>query len=439
MKFSISLIIGFFLLTGCALVTKNDRYTIDMNTDNNTYLPSSLNILINDIDIEGTMDSSTIQIVQNVTHGVLSVNRDAGTVLYTPTEFYQGNDLFRYTVSNISGEVSNVSTVSLTIVGAINQKPIAHDDQLSVTSGSTGELKILDNDSDADGSIDITGIELFSLPDNGTLNYNQSTGVLLYTANDSYFGEDSFTYRVKDNSGTFSNEANVLLTVLSARKSLTPVELKADNWYMALEAEVVGKNLKTKNSKLGALSVQNAVLSHTLKALQPFGGDYIDIIFQNPNGVAAGEYKTNFHTYTEGIEERWSFMVKTDNINADILLSWRGLYVLTPYIDSENRTMYRENISHTNPLLKYMKLIDNATGEEVSIVLNGKMQSYAFNMNGQSTHTFEWVVGINEVILGANTKFLQLEVNKMKKVIKANKFNHINTFDLSKPPMLKEN
>ncbi len=87
------------------------------------------------------------------------------------------------------------------------------------------------------------------------------------------------------------------------------------------------------------------------------------LCFRDPDGVASGDYTVNFHSYEEGI---WkidgSFTVRTDDNTADILLTWRGLYVLTPYDDEEDRQRYNEYRSATNQLVKHMKLIDKSNG-----------------------------------------------------------------------------
>jgi len=440
MKISIKLIVGLFalfLVIGCAPVTKNDRYTVEMNDGTSSFSAVSLYILENDIDIDGTLDISSIHIVENVLHGELTLDDTTGQVLYIPNVFYRGRDRFTYTVQNTAGEVSNIASVIIQVVGPENKEPIAEDDIVYTTSSYSKIFDILKNDKDTDGKIVETSIQVLSQPSNGTLNLDNNTGELTYVSDQDYVGDDTFSYRVKDNNGEYSNKANVFIHVLPARKSFVKLEPKAQNWYVSLTAEMIGSNLKTESSKLGVLDTSNAQ-KHTLQALKPFGNNYLDIVFINPPNVSSGEYKTDFHTYVEGVEESWMFTIKTDNTDADILLSWKALYVLSLYTDSENRQRYNEYKSNTNPLIKYMKLIDTENGEEVAAVVNGEFQNYIFNMNGQTTHTFKWVVSVDEVNISTNKKKISIfKMKKMKKNFKSNISNEM--FDLSKPPMIQEN
>ncbi len=221
------------------------------------------------------------------------------------------------------------------------------------------------------------------------------------------------------------------------------VEIKPSNWYIRLVAEDPAKAMISAGSQLGELEESSAVEKHTLKAFSPFGTSYVDVIFVDPDGVASGDYKVNFHSYEEGAEDRWRFTVRTDDNATDILLTWRGLYVLTPYVDEQNRQRYKEYRSMTNPLIKNMKLVDSSNGKEIAAVVNGKAQTYSFNMDGQTERTFEWVVQTDEVSIPVQTsKFSILGAKVIQKDVAINKAKIMKKkaemFDLNKPPMIKE-
>ena len=223
----------------------------------------------------------------------------------------------------------------------------------------------------------------------------------------------------------------------------SPVETKPSNWYIRLVAEDPARAMKSGDTQLGELEESAAVSKHTLKALSPFGGSYLDIVFRDPVGVDAGDYKVNFHQYNEGTEESWQFTVRTDDANADILLSWRGLYVLTPYVDDQNRQRYREYRSLSNPLIQNMKLVDVSSGKEITVAVDGKVQTYVFNMNGQNERTFEWIVQTDVVDIPVNnSKSSTLQATALKKdaAVQAKSIikKKAETFDLSRPPMIKE-
>lgn len=218
-------------------------------------------------------------------------------------------------------------------------------------------------------------------------------------------------------------------------------ETKPSNWYIRLVAEDPARSMKSDSSKLGTLEVNDAVEGHTLKALAPFGGSYLTIIFADPDGVEPGEYKTNFHTYTENVEDRWRFTVKSDDPNAQIILTWRGLNILTPYVDAQNRTRYKEYRSLTNPLNKHMKLIDTSSGNEIAAIIEDEIQSYSFIMGGNE-RSFEWVVQEEEVALPLQVsklstlkaKALQMDAKAAQEIILQ---KQAGSFDLSSPPMIE--
>ena len=214
------------------------------------------------------------------------------------------------------------------------------------------------------------------------------------------------------------------------------------NWYVRVSAEIPNKGMKTLSAQLGQLEEADTVKKHTLKALTPFGGNYLDVVFRDPPGVESGDYKVNFHQYEANSTDNWTFRVRTDDVNADVIVSWRGLYVLTPYQDDQNRQRYKEYRSVTNPLISHMKLIDVKSGEEIAAAVNGKVQSYAFNMDGEKERIFQWVVQRDPVTIpepkrqNMKAAAIRKDAKMMQRTIERRREER---FDLSKPPMFKEN
>ncbi len=233
--------------------------------------------------------------------------------------------------------------------------------------------------------------------------------------------------------------------IVEEETSIKPVsqeETKATNWYIRLVAEDLSRALKTNSAQLGTLEESDAVVKHTLISRgRTFSGPYLDIVFIDPDGVEAGEYKTNYHTYQEGVEDRWIFTVRTDDNNSEIRLTWRGLHLLTPYTDDKNREQYKEHRSLINPLIDHMKLIDVDTGTEIAVSVNGEIQTYVLNMNGQSEREFEWVVQNEVVNLPLQrSRFSTLRAKNIQQdaaiVIEKIVQKRAESFDLSKPPVI---
>jgi len=114
--------------------------------------------------------------------------------------------------------------------------------------------------------------------------------------------------------------------------------------------------------------------------------------------VTAGSYKSSFHVSSTDADS-WEFTVKSNDSTADMILGWRGVYVLTPYTDEQDRVRYHEYRSMTNPILPYMTLLDTATNTEIPVLSNGRVNEYVFNMDGATERTFRWKVKDTSVVI----------------------------------------
>ncbi len=91
----------------------------------------------------------------------------------------------------------------------VTDPPVANDDFYVLQGNSPAPINILENDTDSDGSIDLTSIEIVTQPTNGTVTTNPDGTINFVADGSGYMGLDSFTYRVKDNFGAESNLATV--------------------------------------------------------------------------------------------------------------------------------------------------------------------------------------------------------------------------------------
>ena len=95
--------------------------------------------------------------------------------------------------------------------GSGNRAPVAYDDDTSTLNGVAVELNLKANDADADG--DVLTLTNLGSPTNGSLQ-NLGGGIVRYTSNGGFTGEDSFTYAVVDVHDAVSNAAMVRIRVL---------------------------------------------------------------------------------------------------------------------------------------------------------------------------------------------------------------------------------
>lgn len=77
---------------------------------------------------------------------------------------------------------------------------------------AAAKIVVTDNDTDADGSVVPSTVEITGNPSNGTA-VNNGDGSISYTPNRGFVGRDTVKYTVKDNDGLVSNEALVIFKV----------------------------------------------------------------------------------------------------------------------------------------------------------------------------------------------------------------------------------
>ncbi|HEC89694.1 MAG TPA: tandem-95 repeat protein, partial [Thermoplasmatales archaeon] len=74
--------------------------------------PVLINILRNDYDLDGRIDKSTVSINTLPHHGTAVVESN-GSIIYTPTSGFNGNDTFTYTVRDNENIISNIAHVNI--------------------------------------------------------------------------------------------------------------------------------------------------------------------------------------------------------------------------------------------------------------------------------------------------------------------------------------
>ncbi|MET3114113.1 gliding motility-associated-like protein [Pedobacter sp. CG_S7] len=97
----------------------------------------------------------------------------------------------------------------------VNHPPVANNDALSTDINTSAAVLILNNDTDADGNNTLNrgSVVIVRQPQNGTLVVDPQTGIVTYTPNNGFYGNDFFVYTVKDILGAISNQATVNIIV----------------------------------------------------------------------------------------------------------------------------------------------------------------------------------------------------------------------------------
>ena len=186
--------------------------------------PVTVDVLSNDSDIDmgSTLNESpqaaiTISDAGDPAHG--STDVVDGKVVYTPDADYNGEDSFKYTVTD--GTVFAQASVAV-VISQVNDNPDTVDDTATTNDEDSVTIDVLANDSDIDTpaannqdeqhSLDDLSITEVTKPANGTAVING--GKVVYTPDDTFAGLDTFTYSISDGHGG-TGTATVYVTVLS--------------------------------------------------------------------------------------------------------------------------------------------------------------------------------------------------------------------------------
>ena len=165
--------------------------------------------------ISGILDNDTVFDYARITDfdtnsaegGTIEDNRD-GTLTYTPSQDYIGNDSFDYTICDNAGTPNcSTATVKIAVTAA---SPVAEDDSYETTEGkSLSILNYLANDELLDNA-KVTSIDTEGATGSAIL---QSNGSIEYSPAEGFSGEDVFTYTICDDDET-PTCATAIITIL---------------------------------------------------------------------------------------------------------------------------------------------------------------------------------------------------------------------------------
>lgn len=145
----------------------------------------TLSVLENDIDPDG--DTISIVSAESTANGSTQVH---GTnITYTPNDNFYGTDTFTYFIQDSQ---KNKASANVTI--RVFAPPIAGDDSASTQKNAAVSILVLQNDRDPDG--ESLSIVSATAPSSGTAKIAGSK--IVYTPNNDYFGNDSFSYTIAD-------------------------------------------------------------------------------------------------------------------------------------------------------------------------------------------------------------------------------------------------
>ncbi|MGC4001479.1 MAG: S8 family serine peptidase [Anaeromyxobacter sp.] len=184
-------------------VASADAYTLDAGTSATFTAPG---VLANDASPSGAPLSA--ELAAPPAHGQLALRADGGFD-YTPDAGFSGADGFGYR-PRAAGLAGAVAAVALT-VRPPNQAPVARADAARTAPSTPVAVPVLDNDADPDGALAPATLAGVARPQHGRVSY--AGGRATYTPSFGFRGRDTFTYRVQDDRGAWSNAARVTVDI----------------------------------------------------------------------------------------------------------------------------------------------------------------------------------------------------------------------------------
>ena len=223
-----------------------------LGDDSFDVLPSTattLTILDNDSDIDGSIDPSSIIVTTQPSNGALEVEDD-GTVIYTPLDGFRGSDSFRYTVADNNGQQSEQASVSLRIGAPPATQPI----NAGTSMGLPVDIDVLDG---VDGAEPST-VTIVSGPSNGSA-VVLPTGEIRYTPSGTHLGPDTIVFTVEDSAGFVSQQTTISINVVEStlQNPTMFADVNASGEITPIDALLVINKLARDGSE-GAIPVQDS-------------------------------------------------------------------------------------------------------------------------------------------------------------------------------------
>jgi hypothetical protein len=133
--------------------------------------------------------------------GSLQVNADGGFI-FTPDNNFTGLFTFQYRLANSEGTSDATATL------AVGVRPAADSDAFDVTGNTQIDTTSIESVLAGDTG-DQLAISGNTSPSNGSVSFNNATGLFTYTPNRGYTGGDSFTYTVGNGFGNVIGTVNL--------------------------------------------------------------------------------------------------------------------------------------------------------------------------------------------------------------------------------------
>jgi large repetitive protein len=137
-------------------------------------------------------------------HGTVTIDGAKGTFVYTPAKEYAGHDAFGYVVSD--GKVSAKGKVNINVMN-VNDPPTIYPVALETNEDQPVKGKVLAKDFDGDSIY----YSVKSEPKNGDVDVDHTSGEIVFTPKENFFGTETFTVEASDIAGGVNETVTVVV------------------------------------------------------------------------------------------------------------------------------------------------------------------------------------------------------------------------------------
>jgi gliding motility-associated-like protein len=214
------------------------------------------------------LDKRKVEVKTPPANGTQSIS-PAGEIVYTPNDGFQGFDSLTYTVTDIKGEVSNIATVTVTVLPEPGKAPDI------VIGNNAGKPLPIPIQLPSGGSINIV-----KQPDHGIISFDPVTGLPIYTSNPNYSGQDNFTYIIIDADGHPSKSPGIVTIFVESAAKIGLAKELLSNVKNTDGSYTLNYSFKVVN--IGDVTVQQLSLNDDLN--EAFPGALFEVNRLNASG-----------------------------------------------------------------------------------------------------------------------------------------------------------
>ncbi len=231
-------------------IAEDDYATVDED------LAVDIEVAANDRDPDG--DPLYIAEASGASHGTVTIIA-AGTLRYQPERNFFGFDTFIYRSDDGRGGSDSAQVVVEVI--AVPDSPIARADAADTSMDQSVDIDVLSNDSDADGDNTLEIVALGAAA-RGSVTLI-AEGTVRYQPEESFTGQDSFTYEVSDSTGLLAT------ATVTVRVTGTQPPVNGSALLEAVQAAPEGSWLRVNENRFSDVWPDSTQIPYTPGYLQP--------------------------------------------------------------------------------------------------------------------------------------------------------------------------